>query len=185
MVGERKSDQLPGRMAESACEDGVLLKDGVQSSTFWTALTTTYEITNIFDTEADAQSLLYAPPAKPLTFRKSMRYVFDYEGDAAALDAFVHEVLVDRISQKAHQDNAPLWGGSAFILDYGMKGGALDLEKEAILSYYRHLENPGFELKKLSLRTRIYVFGEGADPAVFVRDIVNPAIQNSDVLQAA
>ncbi|TLD69979.1 hypothetical protein FEM03_14705 [Phragmitibacter flavus] len=148
-------------------------------------MTTTYEITNIFETEADAQSLLYAPPAKPLHFRKSMRYVFDYEGGESALDAFVHEVLVDRISQKSHKDSDPLWSGSAFILDYGMKGGALDLEKEAILSYYRKLENPGFELKKLALRTRIYVFGEGADPAVFERDIVNPAVQNSEVLRAA
>lgn len=148
-------------------------------------MTTTYEITNIFDTEGDAQSLLYAPPPKPLRFRKTMRYVFDYEGDAAALDAFVHEVLVDRISQKAHQDQAPLWKDSAFILDYGMKGGALDLEKEAIMNYYRKLKKPGFELKKLALKTRIYVFGEGADPAVFERDIVNPAIQNSEVLKAA
>lgn len=148
-------------------------------------MTTIYEITNIFDTEGDAQTLLYAPPAKPLRFRKTMRYVFDYEGDAAALEAFVHEVLVDRISQKSHKDNEPLWSGTAFILDYGMKGGALDLEKEAILSYYRKLENPGFQLGKLALRTRIYVFGQGADEAVFVRDIVNPAIQNSEVLKAA
>jgi len=114
-----------------------------------------------------------------------MRYIFDYEGDVQALDKFVHEVLVDRISQKSYQDNAPLWSDAAFILDYGMKGGALDLEKEAILSYYRKLTAPGFELKKLALKTRIYVFGEGADPAVFERDIVNPAIQNAEVLIAA
>ena len=147
-------------------------------------MTTTYEITSRFDTEGDAQSLLYAPPAKPLRFRKTMRYLFDYEGDAAALDAFVHEALVDKISQTSHQDAAPLWDGTAFILDYGMKGGALDLEKEAILNYYRTLTAPGFTLNKLALKTRIYVFGEGADPAVFVRDIVNPAIQNSELVQA-
>ena len=80
-------------------------------------LTTIYEITSRFDTEGDAQSLLYAPPPKPLRFRKTMRYLFDYEGDAAALDAFVHEVLVDRISQEAHQDKGPLWTGTSFILD--------------------------------------------------------------------
>jgi hypothetical protein len=148
-------------------------------------VTTTYEITNKFDTEGDAQSLLYAPPSMPLRFRKTMRYIFDYEGDAKALDAFVDEVLVDTISQTAHQDAKPLWDGTAFILDYGMKGGALDLEKEAILNFYRTLKEPRFELKKLLLKTRIYVFGEGADPAVFVRDIVNPAIQNSDLIQAA
>ncbi len=151
---------------------------------FRTALTTTYEISNKFDTEGDAQSLLYEPPASPLRFRKTMRYIFDCEGDAKALDAFVHEVLVDRISQTAHQDAKPLWDGTAFILDYGMKGGALDLEKEAILGYYRTLKAPAFKLNKLTLKTRIYVFGEGADSDVFVKDIVNPAIQNSELIHA-
>lgn len=159
------------------------IRSRMWGSTHDTALTTIYEITNTFDTEGDAQSLLYVPPATPLRFRKTTRYVFDYEGDSAALDAFVNEVLVDKISQKSHRDADPLWSGTAFILDYGMKGGALDLEKEAILSYYRTLESPAFDLKKLALKTRIYVFGEGADPAIFVRDIVNPAIQNSEVVQ--
>lgn len=148
-------------------------------------MTTTYEIANKFDTEGDAQSLLYEPPAQPLRYRKTMRYLFDYEGDAKALDAFVHEVLVDRISQTSHQDAKPLWNGTAFILDYGMKGGALDLEKEAILSYYRKLPSPAFKLNKLTLKTRVYVFGEGADADVFVKDIVNPAIQNAEVVRAA
>lgn len=148
-------------------------------------MTTTYEITNTFDTEGDAQSLLYEPPASPLSYRKTMRYIFDFEGDAKALDAFVHDVLVDRISQTAHQDANPLWDGTAFILDYGMKGGALDLEKEAILGYYRTLQAPAFKLNKLTLKTRIYVFGEDADAEMFVKDMVNPAIQNSEVVRAA
>jgi hypothetical protein len=149
------------------------------------ALTTIYEISNTFDTEGDAQSVLYEPPPQPLRYRKTMRYLFDYEGETQALDAFVHEVLLDRISQTSHRDAAPLWTGTAFILDYGMKGGALDLEKEAILSYYRKLPSPGFTLNKLTLKTRVYVFGAGADPEVFVKDIVNPAIQNAEVVRAA
>ena len=147
-------------------------------------MTKTYEITGRFETEGNAQSLLYVPPARPLTYRKSMRYLFDYEGSEAALDSFVTKVLVDPISQEEHHDGAPLWK-SAFILDYGMKGGALDLEKEMILNYYRTLQSPEFTLKKLTLKTRIYVFGEGAEPALFVRDIVNPAIHTHEVLQAA
>jgi hypothetical protein len=148
-------------------------------------LTKTYEIAGRFETEGNAQSLLYAPPPRPLTFRKTMRYVFDYEGSEAALDAFVSKVLVDPISQEEHHDGAPLWPNPAFILDYGMKGGALDLEKEMILNYYRTLEALAFTLKKLTLKTRLYVFGEGAEPRVFVRDIVNPAIHTHEVLQAA
>ena len=38
---------------------------------------------------------------------------------------------------------------------------------------------------KLTLRKRVYVFGEGADPAPFVRDVVNPAIHTHEVLKAA
>lgn len=147
-------------------------------------MTKTYEITGRFETEGNAQSLLYVPPSRPLTYRKSMRYLFDYEGSESALDAFVSKVLVDPISQEEHHDGAPLWK-SAFILDYGMKGGALDLEKEMILNYYRTLQNPEFTLKKLTLKTRIYVFGEGAESSIFVRDIVNPAIHTHEVLQAA
>ena len=124
-------------------------------------MTKTYEIAGRFEAEGNAQSLLYAPPPQPLTFRKTMRYVFDFEGSEAALDAFVSRVLVDAISQEEHHDGAPLWPHAAFILDYGMKGGALDLEKEAILNYYRTVREPGFDLKKLILKTRIYVFGDG------------------------
>lgn len=148
-------------------------------------MTKTYEIAGKFETEGNAQSLLYVPPPRPLTFRKTMRYVFDYEGDESALDAFVSKVLVDPISQEEHHDGAPLWPKASFILDYGMKGGALDLEKEMILNYYRTLQSPAFALGKLTLKTRIYVFGEGADPKVFVRDIVNPAIHTHEVLGAA
>lgn len=148
-------------------------------------MTKTYEIAGRFETEGNAQSLLYVPPSRPLTFRKTMRYLFDYEGSEAALDAFVSTALVDPISQEEHHDGAPLWAKSEFILDYGMKGGALDLEKEAILGYYRTLKEPAFTLKKLTLKTRIYVFGEGAEPALFVRDIVNPAIHTHEVLKAA
>ncbi len=152
------------------------------SLTSISSLITTYEIVNRFDTEGDAQSLLYEPPPKPLRFRRSMRYRFEIGGSFEALDAFVHEVLVDRISQEAQRDPKPLWENAAFILDYGMKGGALDLEKEQILSYYRTLRDPRFVLDKLTLTTRIYVFGDGADAEVFVKDIVNPAIQYSEVL---
>jgi hypothetical protein len=145
-------------------------------------MTKTYEITGKFESEGNAQSLLYAPPAHPLTFRRTTRYLFEYDGNEAALDAFVQKVLVDGISQEFHSDGLPLWDNSAFILDYGMKGGALDLEKETILNYYRKLAEPGFELKRLTLKTRIYVFGEGADSSVFVRDIVNPAIHTWEIV---
>lgn len=147
-------------------------------------MTTTFEISNQFDTEGDAQSLLYEPPATPLRFRRTMRYLFDFDGDPGALEAFVREVLVDRISQAVHRDPGPLWDGTSFILDYGMKDGVLDLEKEQILSYYRVLRNPAFTINKLSLQTRLYVFGDGADADTFVKDIVNPAIQASAVIRA-
>jgi hypothetical protein len=148
-------------------------------------LNATYEITGKFDTESDCHKLLYNPLTLPLKYRETQCYKIDFEGDAAVLKAFVEKVLLDPISQILHEGGAPIWTNNAFILEYGMKGAALDLEKEMIFNYYRTLTNPAFTITKLTLRKRIYVFGEGADPAQFVRDVVNPAIHTHEVLRAA
>ncbi len=139
-------------------------------------MTQTFEIIGKFDRESDCQHLLYAPLSGKYTFRKTQLYSIEFEGSEDALKAFVNEVLQDPISQEVRAGSTLAFEHPAFTLEYGMKGSALDLEKEMILSYYRALSNPGFELKKLTLRTRIYVFGEGAPSAPFVRDICNPAI---------
>ena len=148
-------------------------------------MTQHFEITGKFDTESDCHKLLYAPLATPLKYRETQCYIVDYDGDAAALKAFVSKVLLDPISQVLHEGDALVFPGSKFVLEYGMKGGALDLEKETILQYYRTLKEPGFTITKLTLRKRVYVFGDAADPAPFVRDVVNPAIHTSRVIQAA
>jgi hypothetical protein len=143
----------------------------------------TFEVTGKFESESNAQKLLYAPLPQALTYRDTQCYKVDYEGDEEALRAFVSKVLLDPISQTLTEGGAPLWQ-SQFVLEYGMKTAALDLEKETILDYWRNLPEPGFCIQKLTLRRRIYVFGEGADPAPFVRDVVNPAIHSSEILQA-
>ena len=148
-----------------------------------TALTSTFEILGKFDTESDSQKLLYAPLSKPLTYRETQCYRLDFEGESAAASAFVGQVLLDPISQELKEGGAPLFPTAAFVLEYGMKGGALDLEKETILGYYRAQPEPGFELSKLTLRKRVYVFGAGADPAPFIRDVCNPAIHTWEVLK--
>jgi len=148
-------------------------------------VTQVFEILGKFDTESDCHKLLYAPHPLPLTYREGRVYKIDFEGDEAALGAFVQKVLIDPISQESRTGGQPAFENAAFVLEYGMKGAALDLEKEMILNYYRATPNPGFEIKKLTLRTRIYVFGEGAEPEQFVRDIVNPAIHTHEVLKAA
>lgn len=147
--------------------------------------TATFEILGKFDTESDCHKLLYAPVSLPLTYRETQCYRIDFEGDSAALHDFVTHVLLDPISQEMREGGEPVWKNASFVLEYGMKGGALDLEKEMILNYYRRLESPGFEIKKLTLRKRVYVFGENADPAPFVRDVCNPAIHTWEVRQAA
>jgi hypothetical protein len=148
-------------------------------------MTQTYEITGKFDSETDCNKLLYAPLAQALTYRETQCYVIDYEGDATALKAFVAKTLQDPISQDLHEGGHALFPKAKFVLEYGMKGGALDLEKEMIVQYYRTLENPTFTLNKLTLRKRVYVFGSQADPAPFVRDVVNPAIHTSRVFDPA
>jgi len=148
-------------------------------------MTQLFEILGQFDHESDCQKLLYAPLAQKLTFRESTVYKVEFEGDAAALEAFVRQVLLDPISQTLRDGETPAFEKAKFTLEYGMKGGALDLEKETILSYYRALENPAFQLTKLTLRKRVYVFGDNADSKPFVRDICNPAIHTWEVRQAA
>ena len=148
-----------------------------------TALNTTFEILGKLDHESDCQKLLYAPLPNHLTYRETQCYRVEHEGDAAAATGFVKRVLLDPISQEMRDDGKPAFPKAAFILEYGMKGGALDLEKETILGYYRALETPGFDLQKLTLRKRIYVFGEGADPSPFIRDVCNPAIHTWDVIK--
>lgn len=149
------------------------------------AVTQIFEILGKFDTESDCHKLLYAPHPLPLKYREGRVYKIEFEGEEAALQAFVSRVLIDPISQESRTGGHPAFEKAVFVLEYGMKAAALDLEKEMILNYYRSTANPGFELKKLTLRTRIYVFGEGAEPASFVRDIVNPAIHTHEVLKAA
>lgn len=148
-------------------------------------MTQVFEILGKFDTESDCHKLLYAPHPLPLKYREGRVYKIEFEGDAAALEAFVKRVLIDPISQEARTGGQPAFEKASFVLEYGMKGAALDLEKEMILNYYRGMTDPGFEIQKLTLRTRIYVFGEGAEPTQFVRDIVNPAIHTHEVLKAA
>lgn len=148
-------------------------------------MTQSFEILGKFDHESDCQKLLYAPLAQKLTFRETNLYKVDYEGDAAALEAFVRQVLLDPISQELREGGASSFEKAAFVLEYGMKGGALDLEKETILGYFRSLQNPGFTITRLSLRKRVYVFGAEANEAPFVRDICNPAIHTWEVRRAA
>ena len=71
--------------------------------------------------------------------------------------------------------------GALFILDYGMKAGALDLEKEAIIQNYQGRPDMPFSIDKLKITQRVYVFGEGDKTALsarFAKDVCNPAIHN-------
>jgi hypothetical protein len=142
-----------------------------------------YEISDRFIEAGDANSLLYEPLAGGLTYRHTRRYELDYEGEKTAMEAFVRKTLLDEISQDLHAGEDAALKDYSFALEYGMKPGALDLEKEAILNYYRGISAPGFELKELRIRQRIYLFGgKGDDSARFVRDICNAAIHQWKVL---
>lgn len=144
-----------------------------------------FEIIDRYIEPGDASGLLYAPLSEPLTYRRTRRYEFDIEGDAAKVEDFVRHTLLDDVSQTLHTGDEPALEGFRFVLDYGMKPGALDLEKEAVVSFYRGLGEPGFSLKSLTIRQRVYVYGDGAaEPKRFIRDICNPAIQNWRVIES-
>jgi len=143
-----------------------------------------FEISDRFIEAGDANGLLYEPLDSGLTFRRTRRYEVEFNGDKAAAEAFVEKTLFDEISQELHEGEDPALSDYSFIVEYGMKPGALDLEKEAILTYYRGIEEPGFELKDLAIRQRLYVFGgSGEDSDRFVRDICNGAVHNWNVIK--
>ena len=145
----------------------------------------TYEISDRFIGAGDANHLLYEPLSSGLTFRRTRRYELEFEGERTAMDAFVRKTLFDEISHDLHEGEEPGLSGFTFFLDYGMKPGALDLEKEAILRYYAGITEPGFTLKNLKIRQRIYLFGGKVNESDrFVRDICNAAIHQWNVTQA-
>ena len=145
----------------------------------------TYEISDRFIGAGDANHLLYEPLSSGLTFRRTRRYELEFEGERTAMDAFVRKTLFDEISHDLHEGEEPGLSGFTFFLDYGMKPGALDLEKEAILRYYAGITEPGFTIKNLKIRQRIYLFGGKVDESDrFVRDICNAAIHQWNVTQA-
>jgi hypothetical protein len=144
------------------------------------------EVIGLYDHAGDANALVYTPLPSAHTYHATRYYTLEISGDEAAARAFVEKVLVESITQKAHFGSTPALAAQspapAFILDYGFKPGALDLEKETIMRYFRERQNPGFSLEKLSITQRLYVYAETAACAPqFVKDIVNPAIHRHQV----
>lgn len=144
-----------------------------------------YEISDRYIEPGDANDLLYEPIGDGVTFRQTRRYEFKIKGDSEALGRFVKSTLFDEVSQELHKGEEAVLEGFVFALDYGMKPGALDLEKEAVVAHFEEMEDAGFKLKNLEVRQRIYVFGESLDAKLserFVRDICNRAIHNWKVI---
>jgi hypothetical protein len=147
------------------------------------------EVLGRYDHAADANKLLYAPLSQALTYRESRRYTVEATGDEAACEVFLKRVLSDDTSHELHVGEAPVLGGYSFYLDYGMKPGALDLEKEMILTYFKSLDKPAFSLEKLKIERRVYIYGAEAPQVAdlsekFVKDIVNLAVHHFNVTAA-
>ncbi|MGI8602469.1 MAG: hypothetical protein ACR2OZ_05670 [Verrucomicrobiales bacterium] len=144
------------------------------------------EVVGKFDHPGDANKLVYSPLTTKHTFRSTRRYALEFEGHEDAVRDFVRRTLVEEVSQDVHFGESPALEGFSFILDYGFRPGALDLEKETILSYYRGLKSPTFTFHKLFITQRIYIFAEQETeaPEKFVRDIVNPAIHRHEIIRA-
>jgi len=143
-----------------------------------------FEITDRYLEAGDCSALLYAPLDQELSYRQTRRYTLDFEGDESAASEFVSKTLLDEVGQELHLGEDAALNGYLFAIDYGMKPGALDLEKEAVVTYYQNLESSDFELNDLKIEQRVYVFGDGsASPDRFVRDICNRAIHTWSVIK--
>ena len=136
--------------------------------------TLTFEVFSRFQSATDANKLLYTPITDKLTYNHTRLYTVECEGD----------VLVDPISQKVEEGGAPALEGELFCISYGIKKGALDLEKEAILTNYAGRKGLPFSLTSLKITQKIYIFGEGDKEALsarFCNDVCNPAIHTWSV----
>lgn len=144
----------------------------------------TFEVFSRFQAATDANKLLYTPIADKLTYNHTRYYTVECEGDEGAARDYLRRVLVDPISQKVQEDDTPALTGELFCISYGIKKGALDLEKEAILANYAGRKGLPFTLKSLTITQRIYIFGEGDKEALsarFCKDVCNPAIHTLSV----
>ena len=152
----------------------------------------TAEVIGLLDSPADCSKLLYAPLSEPLTFRQTRRYHLEFSGSEDAAKAFIEKVLYDKISERLHFGDDAAIEGARFALDYGMKDGALDLEKETVMRYYRETAEAGnaggLEISDFKITHRIYVFSADAsattEPGRFIKDVCNPAIHTWSVTDA-
>lgn len=142
-------------------------------------MTLTFEVISRFQHAADADKLLYTPVGGNLTARHSRMYSAEAHGDIDAARNYLLNVLVDPIAYEFSEKETPILANDLFHIDYSMKPGALDLEKEAILENYRGQKDLPFSLDALAITQRVYVFGSGDPSALsarFIKDICNPAI---------
>ena len=101
------------------------------------------EVIGKFESEGDANKLVYAPLEVPVKYRRTRLYLLEYEGNVESAEHFVKRSLVDDYADEVHFTGDPAIEGFSFYIDYGMKPGSLDLEKEAILSSHRKAEGFG------------------------------------------
>ena len=145
----------------------------------------TAEVVGKFESAQDTSKLLYAPLEQAATFRKSRVYQIEYDGTQDQARSFVLKSLVDRYAEEVSFSEESYYKNFKFYIDYGMKPGALDLEREAIISSQKSSNASEFKLLNLELSQRIYIF---SDPEVasepFVRDVCNPAIHVWSVTDA-
>ena len=146
--------------------------------------TLTFEVFSRFQSATDANKLLYTPLPDALTYNHTRLYTAEVEGDIDAARAYLRSVVVEPISQKVQEDGTPALSGELFCISYGIKKGALDLEKEAILTNYRGRKDMGFTMTSLTITQKIYIFGKGDKEALaarFCNDVCNPAIHTWSV----
>lgn len=153
-------------------------------------MSSTIEIISRMEEAAPADTLLYTPRHDGATARRSRVYHAEVEGDHEAFLQWMRRVVLDEVSQEFRVGGHPAFE-DATVLEFGMKPGALDHEREMILEEYRREAGEegvalGFTLRDLRVGTRYYLFapepGAAVDAAPFVRDVVNPAIHRWEVV---
>ncbi|QQL44129.1 hypothetical protein [Sulfuriroseicoccus oceanibius] len=146
------------------------------------------EIEDQFDRRESGAALLYAPSNDGVTFRRTRLYVLEVGGDTAAATTWMERVVLDQVSQKLHvlEADGVALSDADVVLEYGMKPGALDHEREILLDEFakEHAEELGFQITDVRVRSRIYLYAKDGDvdTAPYVRDVVNPAVHSHELI---
>jgi phosphoribosylformylglycinamidine (FGAM) synthase PurS component len=98
---------------------------------------------------------------------------------------FLHRLLLNPQSEEMHVNAPPVIVPHVCCINIRMRPGHLDLEREYILGYCRHITTEDVQIADIKPVQRIYLLGDRIpDMPRILRHLVNPVIHEWEVVYA-